>query len=117
MPTRSLLGLVLISGLGLGFQSQPKVLHRAEPKYSREGRRNLIQGTVVLEVAVDEKGRPGDVSVLSSLGFGLDERAVQAVSQWTFEPAKPGIARVEVNFRLFHHWFNAAPEERRTSFN
>jgi len=88
-----------------------------EPKYSREARRNLIQGTVALEVAVDEEGRPGDVSVLSSLGFGLDERAVQAVSQWSFERGQPGITRVEVNFRLFHHWFNAAPEERRTSFN
>ena len=116
MAARCFLGFVLIGGLGFGFQSAPRVLHRVEPNYSREARRNFIQGTVVLEVVVDESGKPGDISVVSPLGFGLDERAVQAVSKWLFEPVK-GVATVEVNFRLFHHWFNAAPEERRTSFN
>ena len=41
------------------------------------------------------------------LGMGLDQRALEAIKQWRFQPAvKDGepvavSARVEVNFRLF----------------
>ncbi len=42
-----------------------------------------------------------------SLGLGLDEKAIEAVRQWRFEPAKKDgtpVAvqiNVEVNFRLY----------------
>lgn len=100
-----------------------KIVHRVEPHYTPQARREMIQGIAVLEVVVDEKGEPGRVSVLSPLGFGLDERAIQSVSRWKFEPGtKDGkpvatVATVEVNFRLFHHRFDPTNEERRTSFN
>jgi TPR repeat protein len=74
-------------------------------------------------VVVDERGDPGRITVLSPLGFGLDERAIQAVSHWKFEPGtKDGkavatILTVEVNFRIFHHWFDPTNEQRRTAFN
>jgi TonB family protein len=114
--------------LAWGYQSpdlarQPRVLHRVDPRYTPEARRGLIQGTVVVEVLVDERGTPARVSVVSPLGFGLDDRAVEAVSRWVFEPAmrdgKPVRATsvVEVNFRIFHHWFDPSREELRTSFN
>ena len=67
-------------------RTNPKVLHRVEPRYTREARANGIQGTVLLEVVVDETGKPAEVSVLSPIGFGLDGRAVDAVKQWTFQP-------------------------------
>lgn len=105
-----------------GF-SPPKILHRVEPRYSHEARANGIQGTVLLEVAVDETGKPGNISVLSPIGFGLDGRAVEAVRLWTFRPAMSGgrpvksTADVEVKFRIFHRRFDPAAEERRNSFN
>jgi len=43
---------------------------------------------------------------VKSLGFGLDEKAAEAVSQWQFKPGTRGgapvpvEATVEVNFRL-----------------
>ena len=50
---------------------------------------------------------PRNIRVLSSLGMGLDEKAIEAVKNWRFEPAmKDGhpvsvqIA-VEVDFHLY----------------
>jgi TonB family protein len=103
--------------------SPPKVLHRVEPRYTREARANGIQGTVLIEVAVDETGKPDAVSVLSPIGFGLDSRAMDAVRQWSFRPGmkegKPvrSVTTVEVKFRIFHRRFDPAADERRISFN
>jgi TonB family protein len=103
--------------------SPPKVLHRVEPRYTREARADGIQGTVLLEVAVDEMGRPDHVAVLSPIGFGLDSRAVEAVRQWTFRPGTRqgtpvrSVTTVEVKFRIFHRRFDPAAEDRRLTFN
>jgi len=46
------------------------------------------------------------MKVVRGLGLGLDEKALQAISQWKFRPgAKDGqpvavMATIEVNFRL-----------------
>ncbi len=103
--------------------SPPKVLHRVDARYTREARANGIQGTVLIEVAVDETGKPENVSVLSPIGFGLDSRAMDAVRQWTFRPALKegravrGVTTVEVRFRIFHRPFDPAAEGKRISFN
>ena len=89
-----------------GGVSAPRLLFRVEPEYSEEARKAKWQGTVVLSIIVDETGRPNHVSVQRSLGLGLDQKAIDAVSQWRFKPgqkdgkAVPVIATVEVNFRL-----------------
>ena len=57
-------------------------------------------------LTVTPDGRTRDIKVVSSLGMGLDENAVAAVSRWTFKPAtingKPVAVQisVEVDFRL-----------------
>ena len=89
-----------------GGISAPSVLSKVEPEYSEEARKAKWQGTVVLSVIVDEFGRPRDVKVLRSLGLGLDQKAIEAVSQWRFKPGLkdrkpvPVMATIEVNFRL-----------------
>ena len=50
--------------------------------------RRGITGDVVLEIVVRRDGSVGDIKVLRGLGWGLDERAEQAVSQWRFTPAQ-----------------------------
>jgi TonB family protein len=62
----------------------PRLLHKVEPEYSPGARADHIQGTVVLELAIDEQSRR--ISVISPLGFGLDERAQSAVETWRFAP-------------------------------
>jgi TonB family protein len=89
-----------------GGVSQPQLLHKVEPSYSEEARTAHVQGTVQLEIVVDETGVPMDLRVKRSLGSGLDEKAIEAVKQWRFKPGqKEGVpvrvmAVIDVNFRL-----------------
>ncbi len=90
-----------------GGVSAPRPIFTPEPEYSEEARRAKHQGTVVLWLVVGPDGRPRDLRVLRSLGLGLDERAMEAVRQWKFEPARkngtPVAVRinVEVDFKLY----------------
>ncbi len=89
-----------------GGVSPPSVLHKVEPEYSEEARKAKWQGTVVLQLVVDDKGRPQNLKIMRSLGLGLDQKAIEAVEKWTFKPGMkdgkpvPVIATIEVNFRL-----------------
>jgi protein TonB len=59
-----------------------------KPIYPEAALRAGLEGLVVLEAIVDERGRVGhDVKVVRSLGHGFDEAAVAAVRQWRFRPA------------------------------
>ena len=77
-----------------------------------------LQGTTVLLAIVTPEGKPSAISIQRSLGAGLngklrplgyqlDQRAVEAVSQWKFDPAtfqgKPVavVINVAVNFKLY----------------
>jgi len=82
-------------------------LYAPDPEYSEEARKSKYQGVVVLWLIVGPDGRPRDMKVLRALGMGLDQKAIEAVRQWKFEPAmkdgKPVAVQinVEVNFRLY----------------
>lgn len=89
-----------------GGVSAPTPIFKVEPEYSEEARKAKYQGTVLLAIVVDEEGRTRNIRVVRSLGMGLDEKAIEAVSKWRFRPGyKDGRAvavhaNVEVNFRL-----------------
>ncbi len=90
-----------------GGVSPPRVVYQPEPEFSEEARKAKYQGVCTLGLIVGADGRPTNIHVLSSLGMGLDEKAIEAVKNWKFEPAmKDGhpvrveIA-VEVDFRLY----------------
>ncbi len=90
-----------------GGVSAPKAVYSPEPEYSEEARKAKYQGTCVLWLVVGPDGRPRDVKVTRSLGLGLDEKAIETVRTWKFEPAmkdgKPVAVQisVEVDFRLY----------------
>jgi TonB family protein len=42
----------------------------------------------VLEIVVRSDGAVGNVTLLQGLGAGLDQRAIEAVRQWRFSPAR-----------------------------
>ena len=90
-----------------GGVSAPKQIYAPDPEYSEEARKVKHMGTVVLWLVVGPDGRPRDIRVARTLGLGLDEKAIEAVKTWSFEPAykdgKPVAVQinVEVNFHLY----------------
>lgn len=85
----------------------PQAIYSPEPSFSDEARKAKAQGIVTLVLVVGRDGRPYDIRVRQSLGMGLDEKALEAVSRWRFRPATlngRAVATqiaVEVNFRLY----------------
>jgi len=63
-----------------------KVINNASPEFSEEARLAKYGGVVDLAFVVDESGGVRDIRIRSPLGMGLDEKAVEAVSKWTFRP-------------------------------
>jgi len=90
-----------------GGVSAPRAIFAPDPEYSEEARKAKYQGTVVLWVEVGPDGKPRQIRPQRTLGMGLDEKAMEAVRTWKFEPARlngqPVAVQinVEVNFRLY----------------
>jgi TonB family protein len=90
-----------------GGVSAPRPIYQTEPEFSEEARKAKFQGVCTIALIVGTDGRPSDIHVQTSLGMGLDEKAIEAVKNWRFEPAmKDGhpvrvpIA-IEVDFHLY----------------
>lgn len=72
-----------------GGSVEPAVLvSKVDPEYPDAAVRARVEGSVVLEIGVDEKGNVTDVQVTRGLPFGLSEAAAQAVRQWKYRPAR-----------------------------
>lgn len=102
-PNTTLANGVYRAGNGV---SKPVLVHKVEPEYSEAARKARLGGVVVLYIVIDERGHPVNPRVMTSLGSGLDEKAIEAVLKWRFEPGKKDgkpvsvAVTVEVNFRL-----------------
>jgi TonB family protein len=84
----------------------PMAMAHREPEYTEAARVGRFMGTVIVYLEVDPSGAAANIQVLEGLGFGLDEKAVEAIETWKFRPGiregqpVPVIATVEINFRL-----------------
>jgi TonB family protein len=82
------------------------ILEKPHPVYTAEGRKLKIEGNVVLDLVFLASGQVHVNGVVSSLGHGLDESAIEAAKQIRFKPAKREgqpvdfPARVRIEFRL-----------------
>jgi len=77
------------------------------PQYPRSARRRGLEGTVILKVLVNIRGRVGECRVHKSSGHSiLDERAMKTVRKWTFKPGTQGAkssamwVKVPIRFQL-----------------
>ena len=75
-----------VSGEG-GIVQPAVVIEKVDPPYPEIAVRAQVEGSVVLDVGIDENGRVTDVQVTRGLPFGLSEAAADAVRQWRYRPA------------------------------
>ena len=89
-----------------GGVSPPKAIVAPDPEYTKEARKAKYGGVCLLSLIVTPECNPRDIHIVRPLGMGLDEKAIEAVKRWKFEPSmlngKPvAVAiNIEVNFRI-----------------
>jgi TonB family protein len=88
--------------------SDPAIISQVDPEFSEEARKAKFQGLCVLSIVVEPDGTPSNIRVSSSLGMGLDEKAIEAVKKWRFRPSmkdghpvRYGPVEVDVDFHLY----------------
>ena len=90
-----------------GDVKPPRLLTALDPASNDYAQKNNIAGMVFLQMVVDANGRPGAVTIVRPIGFGLDERAVDAVEHAQFSPGtlngKPvaEVVNLQVTFRIY----------------
>ena len=92
-----------------GQIAPPKCIKSVSPVYPEIARNARVEGLVILGVRTDEKGRVEAVKVLRSIPL-LDQSALDAVKQWTYEPllikGKPRKAAFTVSLGF---WLEKSP--------
>jgi TonB family protein len=102
------------AGSSLPGNNMTVPVHIAQPlpPYTEEARKARIEGVVLLQAIIRKDGTVDSFKVIKSLGYGLDESAIQTISsKWRFKPGTlKGTpvdmeTRIEVRFRLFDQLF------------
>lgn len=88
--------------------SGPSCIYCPRATYSEEASEHKVQGTVVLDLTIDEAGQAKDISARIPMPYGLTEQAIKAIKEWRLKPAtgadgKPVAVRqeAEVTFELY----------------
>ena len=85
----------------------PKPLFIVDPAFSEEARKSKYRGTVVVIFYVGRDGRAHRPRISRPLGMGLDQKALDVVSLWRFQPAHkldqavPAPLNMEISFNLY----------------
>jgi len=100
-PTGTLVPVSQIPGF-----TPPMLISRTNPEYTPEASKAKIEGTVEIAIVVGADGSVRRPQIVKSLSPDLDQKAIEAVSQWKFRPGeRDGKAvdvatRIQINFRL-----------------
>lgn len=85
----------------------PKVLNSIDPSSNEYAQKYGIAGMELLRTVVDASGIPREMAIARPIGFGLDEKAVDAVKNAHFKPAMlngqpvPVVIDLVVTFRIY----------------
>jgi TonB family protein len=88
-------------------ETPPRAIFSPEAEYTEEARAAKFEGTCVVQLIVGVDGKPSNVVVTKKVGYGMDERAVAAVSKWKFEPGRrngrpvPSRLSLSLQFKIF----------------
>ena len=105
---RVVIALALLAGLvfGQSAPTMPVPIYQPSAQYTEAALRAKIEGSVYVQVLIDEKGIPRNPTVAYSLDNGLDKKAIEAVKLWRFKPGlkdgKPVPVSIvlKISFRL-----------------
>ena len=67
--------------------THPEVIGKVLPKYPPSAKKEKVMGVVIVEAVITEEGTVEDLKVLKSPDDRLSASAVEAIQQWTFDPA------------------------------
>lgn len=82
-------------GDGEGRKAQPpRLVNSVSPLYPPDAWAAHISGTVTVNATIDADGKPTDVHIVKSDSSALNDAALQAFSQYQFEPAHNSITGV-----------------------
>jgi TonB family protein len=85
----------------------PKVMNSIDPSSNEYAQKYGIAGMELLRTVVDASGVPRQMAIARPIGFGLDEKAVDAVKNSHFRPATlngqpvPVVIDLVVTFRIY----------------
>jgi len=78
----------------------PHPIYTPDPEYSQAAQQAHFQGTLELRMVIDKTGHTTKIRIVRPIGFGLDDKAVDAVKMWRFEPATRNGEPVEVQMNV-----------------
>ena len=90
-----------------GDITAPKLLNGLEPGSNEYAQKNGIAGITLFRTVVDAQGKPTEIAISRPIGFGLDEKAIEAIRKSNFKPATkdgqpvPVVVDLVVTFRIF----------------
>lgn len=100
-----------------GDVQHPRKISAPHPMYTEVARKERLQGIVILQALINEQGLVEEIEVVKEMPLGLTETALEALRQWTFEPATLDGEPVAVfynltfNFRLQEKNLETGDEE------
>ena len=84
----------------------PVLVRKVEPEYTAAARSKRVEGVITLYAEINEDGFATNIKVVKSLEPELDGRAIRALQQWKFKPARKAgkpvtvAANIDIDFRL-----------------
>ena len=86
------------------YDKEPQIIKKVEPAYPELAKRAGLEGSVIVKMLVDTKGKVAQVVVLKSDAEVFNEPAIQAAKQFVFTPAtvknKPVAVWISYPFRF-----------------
>ena len=83
-----------------GEVSAPHAVYTLNPEYSEAARQAGYESTVVMSLVADASGVPRDIQITKPAGLGLDEKAVEALRAWKFQPGQREATPVSVEISV-----------------
>ena len=69
-------------------ETPPKAIYSSQVEYTPEARAAKLEGTCTVSMIVGLDGKPYNIVVTRKIGKGLDEKAVETIKKWKFEPGR-----------------------------